>query len=157
MSDKVSFEEYQDQLAGCWELYSYLQYRDGEVVGKPHGDHPLGFAQVSPEGYSSSHIAAPDRIHRPSSDQSWTKQSDDVIAHYSRGISMYCGQIELFRDSQGLFWKTKVDVASDPFRVGGHQIRRVVLGMEDGRQIMILQPLNAEANAVWAECANMII
>lgn len=117
MSEKVPFQEYQDRIAGCWQLYSWLQYKDGEIVGKPHGDYPLGFAQISIEGYSSSHIADPNRTKVPHPERTWSEHSDEDIAHYSRGISMYCGQIELFKDDQGLFWKTKVDVSSDPSRI----------------------------------------
>lgn len=150
MIKEIPFQDYRNHLAGCWELYSYLHCKDGKVVGKPHGDHPLGFAQISAEGYSSSHIAAPDLIKSFHPDRTWSAHSDAEISHYSRGISMYCGQIELFQDDQGLFWKTKVDVASDPSRIGGLQVRRVVLSEEDGRHVMTLQPLNAEANVVRA-------
>lgn len=148
MPEKIPFKEYQTRLAGTWELYLYLQYKDGQVVGKPHGEHPLGIAQISAEGYSSSHLADPNRLNIPRSDRAWSAHSDTEIAHYSRGMSMYCGQIELFKDDQGLFWKTKVDIASDPSRIGGEQVRRVVLGEEDGRHFMTLQPLNADANMV---------
>lgn len=151
MAEKIRFEDYRDHLSGCWELYSYLQYKDNKVVGKPHGDSPLGFAQISPDGYSSSHIADPDRTNGFHQGRAWSAHTDLEIANYSRGISMYCGQIELFEDDQGLFWKTKVDVASDPSRIGGLQVRRVSLSEEDGRKVMTLQPLNAEATVV---CTN---
>lgn len=150
MAEKVPLQEYRDRLAGCWELFSWLKYKDGEVVGKPHGDHPLGFAQISSEGYLSAHITNPNRTKVPHPENAWSDHSDEEIAHYARGLSMYCGQFELFRDDKGLFWKTKVDVSSDPSRIGGYQVRRVTLSEENGRHIMTLQPLNAEFNVVSA-------
>jgi hypothetical protein len=148
MSEKVPFEDHQSLLSGCWKLYSYLQYKDGQVVDKPHGDHPLGFAQISPSGYLSAHLADPKRTNASHPDLAWSEHSDKEIANYARGIAMYCGQIELFKDDQGLFWKTKVDVASNPSWIGGEQVRRVTSSEEDGRRVMILQPLNADAKVV---------
>ncbi|KEF58596.1 uncharacterized protein A1O9_06522 [Exophiala aquamarina CBS 119918] len=148
MAAKVPFSEYRDRLAGCWELYSYKVYKDGQVSGEPHGDDPRGIAQISRDGYSSSHLADPARVKVLQKDRAWSAHTDADVAHYARGISMYCGQIQLFEDEEGLFWKTTVDIASDPSRIGGEQIRRVILSEEDGEEVMILRPLNAEANVV---------
>lgn len=148
MSEKIPFKDYQAQLSGSWKLFSYLRYKDGQVIAKPHGDNPLGYVQISPEGYLSAHLANPARIKPPHPDRKWDDHSDAEIADYYRSVAMYCGQMQLFRDAEGLFWKTKVDIASDPTRIGGEQLRRVTLGEEDGIPIVTLQPVNAEFNQV---------
>lgn len=148
MSEEVPFKDYQAQLSGSWKLFSFLRYKDGQVISKPHGDNPLGFVQISPEGYLSAHLADPARIQVPKSDIKWDQRSDKEIADYYKSVSMYCGQMQLFRDAEGLFWKTKVDISSDPTRIGGEQVRRVTLGEEDGKPIVTLQPVNAEFNQV---------
>jgi hypothetical protein len=55
---------------------------------------------------------------------------------------MYCGRVELYEDDQGLWWRTKVDVATDPERVGGWEVRRVqVLKWEagDGKRAKVME------------------
>jgi len=54
---------------------------------------------------------------------------------------MYCGYFELFEDEEGLGWRTRVEVSSDPGRVGGFEERRVGFEVEDGgRRMMVLRP-----------------
>ena len=60
---------------------------------------------------------------------------------------MYCGRVELYEDEQGLWWRTKVDVSSDPERVGGFEVRRVEViewdegdGKEKRAKVMELRP-----------------
>lgn len=63
---------------------------------------------------------------------------------------MYCGYMELFEDSQGLYWKTKVAVASDPTRVGGFQVRRVEPVIEEGQTFKIVRPVDPSILEVCA-------
>ena len=53
---------------------------------------------------------------------------------------MYCGYFELFEDSEGLFWRTKVEISSDPGRVGEFEERRVSFVEEGGKKLMVLRP-----------------
>lgn len=58
----------------------------------------------------------------------------------ARGLSMYCGWLELFEDDEGsLFWETRVEVSSDPNRKGGKEVRRVEL--RNGGRMMVLKPV----------------
>jgi len=54
---------------------------------------------------------------------------------------MYCGYFELFEDSEGLFRRTKVEISSDPGRVGGIEERRVAFEEDEGgKRLMVLRP-----------------
>ena len=86
-------------------------------------------------------MAKPDRMAKPlPSGKPWQEGSDHEVANVARGLSMYCGHLELFEDEDGLFWQTKVEVYSDPNRMGGLEVRRVEYLEEDGRAFMVLQP-----------------
>ena len=87
-------------------------------------------------------MATPDRMHFSDSNVPWSNRSDAEIANVARGLSMYCGYMELFKDEKGLFWKTKVEIASDPTRVGGYQTRRVECFEENGEAFMVLRPVD---------------
>ena len=89
------------------------------LISKPHGDNPLGRVLISPSGYLSAHIARADRLGSLPSGQPWQTGEDKEVAHVARGLSMYCGYLELFEDEGGLWWRTKVEVSSDPTRVEG--------------------------------------
>lgn len=130
---------------------SSFEYHDtsgpeAKLISKPHGDHPLGRVQISANAYLSVHLANADRVKTPlPSGKVWQLGEDAEVAHVARGSSMYCGYFELAEDEEGLFWRTKVEVASDPGRVGGFQERRV--GWEEGeggRRVMVLRPTGAQ-------------
>lgn len=53
---------------------------------------------------------------------------------------MYCGYFQLFKDEEGLFWQTKVEISSDPGRMGGVEERRVEMYEEGNKTFMILRP-----------------
>lgn len=140
--------KHREQLAGGWKCVSYGVY-DGEgpnakLLSKPHGDNPLGRSYLSRNGYLAAHLAEPERIKQFSknSDIPWAKRSDAEIANVARGLSMYCGYMELSEDDKGLLWRTKVEVASDPTRVGGYQTRRVQHVEENGKSFKILRPVD---------------
>lgn len=50
--------------------------------------------------------------------------------------------MELFEDENGLYWETKVEIASDPSRIGGLQIRRVQHVEENGQTFKIVRPVD---------------
>ncbi|KAJ9643669.1 hypothetical protein H2204_001814 [Knufia peltigerae] len=140
--------KHRDELVGGWRCVSYGVYDregpDAKLISKPHGDNPLGRSYVSRNGYLAAHLAAPDRITQFDKDSKtpWAKRSDAEIANVARGLSMYCGYMELSEDDKGLLWKTKVEIASDPTRVGGYQTRRVEYVEENGKHFKIVRPVD---------------
>lgn len=67
---------------------------------------------------------------------------------------MYCGRVELYQEEDAkvkgegegeFWWRTKVDVASDPERVGGWEVRRVRVlewegeGQGEGRRARVME------------------
>lgn len=139
-------------LAGGWKCISYALYttpRPGpndKPISYPHGPTPNGRSYMSPEGYVSAHLANPTHLQEvqdKNSSQPWSSRGDAEIARVARGLSMYCGWMELFEDEEGLYWKTKVEIASDPTRVGGFQTRRVEHFEEGGECYKVLRPEGA--------------
>lgn len=57
---------------------------------------------------------------------------DTEVAHVARGLSMYCGYMTLLENDKGLCWQTRVEVASDPVRVGRIAERQVRIIEEEG-------------------------
>lgn len=102
----------------------------------------MGRSYLSRNGYLAAHLATPDKMHFSDSGLAWAKRSDCEIANVARGLSMYCGYIQLFENEKGLFWETKVEIASDPTRVGGFQTRRVEYFEENGEAFMLLRPVD---------------
>lgn len=138
------WNEYRDKIAGGWKCIAFEMY-DGsgpekKLISKPHGDHPLGRVIISRNGYLSAHIARDDRMGPLPSGKPWQLGEDKEVAHVARGLSMYCGYIELFKDDQGLYWQTTVEVCSDPNRKGGLEVRRIEFVEEGGKTYMVLQP-----------------
>lgn len=111
-----------------------------KLIAKPHGDNPLGRVLISPNGFLSAHIARPDRQGPLPSGNPWQTGEDKEVAHVARGLSMYCGYLELFEDDDGLYWQTKVECSSDPNRFGGLEVRRIEYFEEGGKTFMVLQP-----------------
>lgn len=137
---------HRDQLAGGWKCISYEIYTGDppnvKLVSRPHGNSPMGRSYLSRNGYLAAHLATPNRMQFSESGVPWTKRSDAEIANVARGLSMYCGYIELFKDEKGLFWKTKVEIASDPTRVGGFQTRRIEHFEENGEAFKVVRPVD---------------
>lgn len=142
-SERTSlWPQYKNKIAGGWKCISYELFAT-ESKGppfKPHGDEPLGRVLISPSGWLAAHIANPTRFGPLPSGKPWQTGEDEEIAHVARGVSMYCGYLQLFEDAEGLYWETTVEVSSDPNRKGGKEVRRVALLEEDGKQFMTLQP-----------------
>ncbi|KAK5137656.1 hypothetical protein LTR08_007951 [Meristemomyces frigidus] len=135
------------KLAGGWKCISFEVFNgsgpEKKLVSKPHGEHPLGRVLISKNGWLSAHMAKPDRMAQPlPSGSTWQEGSDEEVAHVARGLSMYCGRLELFEDDSGMYWQTRVEVCSDPNRMGGLEVRRVEYLEEGGKTFMVLQPKN---------------
>ncbi|KAK0258485.1 hypothetical protein LTR91_022588 [Friedmanniomyces endolithicus] len=158
MAPQNVWPTYSSRIAGVWKTISFeIQSPTGTLLAKPHGDKPLGRVQISPHGYLSAHMADPQRMSSapPSgpSGKAWVQAGDAEVAAVARGVSMYCGYLELFEGSpdgdegeegakRGLWWQTRVDVSSDPSRMGGLEVRNVELMEEGGKQFMVLRPRN---------------
>lgn len=112
-----------------------------KLIAKPHGEQPLGRVLISPKGWLSAHMARPERMGPLPSGKPWQTGEDKEVAFVARGMSMYCGYLQLFKDDDGLYWETRVEVASDPARVGGLEVRRINYFEEDGKKYMVLQPM----------------
>lgn len=137
------WNKWSDKLAGAWKCITYEMFStDGEMklIATPMGDDPLGYVLISPKGWLSAHIARRERMGPLPSGKPWQLGEDKEVAHVARGLSMYCGYLELFEDEEGLWWKTKVECCSDPKRMGGFEVRRLKYFEENGESFMILQP-----------------
>ena len=138
------WDQWVDKIAGGWKCVTYEMFSTGpgerKLIAKPHGDDPLGLVIISRKGFLSAHIARRDRMGPLPSGKPWQLGEDKEVAHVARGLSMYCGYLELFEDDEGLWWQTKVEIASDPKRTGGYEVRRLKYFEEDGKPYMILQP-----------------
>ncbi len=136
--------DYCDKLAGGWKCITYKLFdgsgTDKKLIAKPHGDEPLGRVLISHNGYLSAHVARRDRMGALPSGKPWQLGEDKEVAYVGRGLSMYCGYLELFRDDEGLYWQTTVEVCSDPSRIGGKEERRAEYWEESGKAFMVLQP-----------------
>ena len=139
------WDQHKDKLSGGWKCISYEMF-DGDgpskkLLAKPHGDVPLGRAIITPKGFLSAHLANPNRLKPLKSSSEWTSGSDEELAFVARGLSMYAGYLQLFEDEAGeLYWETKVEICSDPNRMGGLQVRKVQLFEEGGKSYMVLKP-----------------
>lgn len=140
------WSRYSSILAGGWRCVSYHMYTSDDpssrgLVAKPHGDDPLGRVLISPNGYLSAHIARRGRLGPLASGKQWIIGGDAEVAHVARGLSMYCGYMQLFEDEKGLYWHTKVEVSSDPARTGRVEERRVRLFEDaEGKPVLELTP-----------------
>src|ERR1700748_2326245 len=136
---KNVWPEYKSKLSGGWKCIRYEVFDgdgpDKKLVKKPHGDSPLGRVLLSPNGWLSAHMAFPHRMTPLKSSPHWQTASDDEIAFVAKGLSMYCGYIELFQNEGAapgeVWWRTKVVIATDPNRIGGEQVRSVKYWEED--------------------------
>lgn len=151
------WSQHSSKLSGGWRTISFEVFdpanRSETPVAKPHGDEPLGRVLISPSGFLSAHMARPDRMKQPlPSARAWQQGEDAEVAHVARGLSMYCGYLQLFEDADGLFWQTKVEVSSDPSRMGGIEERRVRYWQEGERCFMELRPKNDMVMEVCTMC-----
>ncbi|KAF2097127.1 hypothetical protein NA57DRAFT_77382 [Rhizodiscina lignyota] len=137
-----------DKLAGGWKCIKYEIFDgdgpDKKLIRKPHGDNPLGRTILTPGGFLSAHMAFPDRLKPTKSASDFQLCSDEEVAYIAKGFSMYCGQVELFKDpgsAEGEYWwETTVVIATDPNRIGGKQVRKLQYWEENGKQYMELRP-----------------
>jgi hypothetical protein len=142
------FQNYRSKLVGGWKCVSFEQFsipanpNDSKtLLAKPHGEKPLGRVSISPNGWLAAHLARPDRVDGLKSGKPWQTAPDEEVAYVARGLAMYCGYMQLFEDGNGgLYWQTKVEVSSDPQRMGGIEERKVILLEEGGKEYMVLEP-----------------
>lgn len=131
------------KIAGGWKCVSFEMFdtTNNKLLAKPHGDNPLGRVLISQNGWLAAHLARPDRKGPLPSGKAWQVGEDKEVAYVARGISMYCGYLQLFEDDDGLYWETTVEISSDPNRMGGPlEVRRVQYFEEDGKSFMVLRP-----------------
>jgi len=144
--------QYAAKLAGGWNCISFEVFTgtgsDKKLVSKPHGERPMGRTYISSKGWLASHMAIPDRMaQRLPSGEEWQEAPNEEVAHVAKGLRMYCGYLELFKGGRddgydGLWWQTRVEVANDPNRMGGLEVRKVEYFEEGGKAYMVLQPVN---------------
>lgn len=133
--------EWSAKLAGGWKCIAFEMLDSNQnVIAKPYEDNPMGRLLISPNGFLSSHIVDPKRVGPLPSGKDWFVAEDKELAHVARGLSTYCGYLQLFEDEKGLYWETKVEVGTDPTWIGGSQTRRVELVYECGKELMVLRP-----------------
>jgi hypothetical protein len=106
-----------DQLEGIWRLVDSRAKDEGsDRLSAPYGAHPMGQIMFS-KGRMLAALCNGDAVVSPGSD---------------RGFSSYGGPYTF----DGTTLVTQVDVASDPSRIGGQQVRTVVMVGEQ----MLLRP-----------------
>jgi hypothetical protein len=101
-----------DAIEGIWRLVDSRAWDEGNLESTPYGKHPMG--QIA---FSGGRMLA-----------ALCNGDADLGDHGSRNFSSY-GGVYTF---DGTTLETKVDVASDPARIGGRQVRTVVM-MGEGR------------------------
>lgn len=105
-----------DTFDGIWRLVSSKAWdANGAPAPAPYGEHPMGQIMFS-QGRMLAALCNGDPAASPS----------------GRGFSSYGGTYRF----DGTHLEVQVDVASDPARIGGVQVRGVVLMGEQ----MLLQP-----------------
>lgn len=118
MAEPSLWSQHSKKLAGGWKCISFEVFNgsgpDKRIIGKPHGDNPMGRVYLSPKGYLFAQVT---------------------------GQGFYAGPIELLQDDQGLFWKTTLDIGSKAEIVGTVEERRVEYFEKDGKAFMVLQPV----------------
>ena len=157
--------KYSSLISGVWKCVSYELHTipsdpsQPPKIHAPHGPSPLGLVSITPSAYLSAHLANPSRFGPLPSGEPWQTAPDEEVAHVARGLSMYCGWLELFEDSEGLYWETRVEVSSDPNRKGGLEVRRVELREGEGgegRRVMVLRPVRDMVMEVSLSCARSL-
>ncbi|EGP82696.1 uncharacterized protein MYCGRDRAFT_97451 [Zymoseptoria tritici IPO323] len=154
--DKTNlFPQYSSQLVGTWKCISFHLYAvpsnpspsnpHGDLLSKPQGDSPLGRLSISPTGWLAVHSSTPSSLGGLKSGKSWHAAPEEEVALVARGLTMYCGYLEVFEDEEEgqVWWRTRVEVAADPGMIGGKEERRVRFEREDGegRDVMVLEPM----------------
>ncbi|OQN97717.1 hypothetical protein B0A48_16037 [Cryoendolithus antarcticus] len=122
-------------IVGLWKCISFeiLDVNDNnQILGYPMGSDPLARVQVSPSGYLSAHLATPKTAS--------ASKDADTVPVAETVLTGYCGYLTMFKDAEGLGWKTKVDIGSDRHPVGGFEERRLRYWEEGGKDFMELSP-----------------
>jgi hypothetical protein len=101
-----------DPLEGIWRLIDSRAWDESNQESTPYGKHPMG--QIAFSGGRMLAVLCNGDAHPGD--------------HGNRNFSSYGG----FYTFDGTTLETTVDVASDPARIGGRQVRTVVM-MGEGR------------------------
>ena len=110
-----------DFLDGIWRLVDSRAWDEGsDQVSVPYGAHPMG--QIM---FANGRMLAV-----------LCKGDADLGADGDRGFSSYGGKYTF----DGTTLETTVDIASDPTRIGGRQVRSVVM---NGNQMLLRPPQRA--------------
>jgi hypothetical protein len=110
-----------DQLAGSWQLQSWVARDEHGDVEKPFGDHPTGVLIITPDGWLSAHLAA---SSRPDLATGSTPLGEP--AKQSAAFLTYVAYVGRYR-MDGDRLTTTVHVSLCPDWVGSEQIRSVEL------------------------------
>jgi hypothetical protein len=111
-----------DTLIGIWRLVASKAWDEaGNSLPAPYGVHPTGQITFTAEGRMLAALCNGDA---------------DPGAGVDRGYSSYGG----FYTLDGTTLTTAVDMASDPQRIGGNQVREAFL---DGERLVLRPPVRA--------------
>jgi hypothetical protein len=108
-----------DAVEGLWRLVESRAWDEhGHPVAAPYGEHPIGHI-----AFANGRMLA-----------ALCNGDDEVGPGQGRGYSSYGGPYRF----DGTTLEVAVDMASDPARIGGRQVRGVV--MQGGDRMLLLPP-----------------
>jgi len=131
-----------DRLIGAWKLLSFhttLITPSGTTTHQPMGANALGRLLFTADGWMSTLGNDPSNMIVPTSP--WITASDAELAVVARHVSSYIGQCQVFVKEGEVRLSTQVHVSLGPSWVGTQQERRVKLKMEEGRELVVLRPV----------------
>ena len=116
-----------DLLSGIWRLVQSKAWTEsGETLDAPYGSHPLGQIVFS-DGRMLAALYNGDL-------------TSEINGH--RSFSSYGGLYQF----DGSTLRVSVDVASDPTRIGGIQVRKVIVPSEN--RMILLPPTRLYGNVI---------
>ena len=122
------WQEYRDKLVGCWKCLSFdlldSSKPDTTILTSPLGKIPAGRMIITREGFFSAILANPDHLQPLPSGKRWHEGKDEEVANVARMAGAYCGHLTLFKDDEGLCWRTKVEASSGSSILGHDEVRK---------------------------------
>ncbi|KAE9367646.1 hypothetical protein N431DRAFT_486703 [Stipitochalara longipes BDJ] len=132
-----------ERLLGAWQLLSFtttLTTSSGATIRQPMGDNPLGRLLFTPDGWISTFGNDSSNMIAPSGP--WITATDAELALVARCMMSYIGKYKIFVVGDGeVRLSTEVHVSLDPSWVGTTQERKVELRVEEGRELVVLSPV----------------